>query len=171
MVIIQNVFERVARTPKLIVIMILLAEICASIDFITKSIVSSTPSGAFLFKLNKNIYIYHTSNTGISFGILAAYPILSKIVEGFAIALVIYFILLYYEKITKLMAVFLGMIVGGGLSNFFEKLFYGKVTDFIHIYSWPMFNAADSAITLGVIALVIVFIFHGIKKDSDVATF
>lgn len=59
------------------------------------------------------------------------------------------------------MAVALALILGGALGNLSDRLFRapgfmrGWVVDFIRVGSWPVFNIADSAITVGVILLVI----------------
>lgn len=50
-----------------------------------------------------------------------------------------------------------GFIVGGGLSNFLDRIVRGGVVDFIDLGFWPSFNLADSLITIGVLALLI---FH-----------
>ena len=52
----------------------------------------------------------------------------------------------------------LGLILGGALGNLLERLVFGHVTDFISLHwaGWyfPTFNLADTAITIGVIAVV-----------------
>lgn len=65
--------------------------------------------------------------------------------------------LLYREKIT-LAAIALGLLLGGAVGNLIDRVRFGKVVDFIHLHwhdiSWPVFNLADSAITVGVILLL-----------------
>jgi len=50
------------------------------------------------------------------------------------------------------------LVLGGAIGNLVDRLFYGHVIDFIELYyqrwSWPVFNIADSAITIGVIGLI-----------------
>lgn len=52
----------------------------------------------------------------------------------------------------------LALVLGGAVGNLIDRLAYGHVIDFIHLYyerwSWPVFNIADTAITLGVIGLL-----------------
>ena len=48
----------------------------------------------------------------------------------------------------------LGLILGGTLGNGFDRIVHGTVTDFINVHFWPVFNVADSAISIGVVALV-----------------
>jgi signal peptidase II len=61
------------------------------------------------------------------------------------------------------------LIIGGALGNLIDRLVHGRVTDFIQVYwhawSWPAFNVADSAISVGAVALIAFSLFGG--KSSD----
>ena len=48
----------------------------------------------------------------------------------------------------------LGAILGGAIGNLLDRIRLGYVVDFVSIGPWPNFNVADSAITLGVLALI-----------------
>ena len=93
-------------------------------------------------------------NKGISFGMLGDQglsPYFFIFLTGAICCLL--FIWLLKEK-TPLMAVSIGLIMGGALSNAYDRLTIGAVFDFLefHLYQyyWPAFNLADSAIVLGV---------------------
>ena len=62
-------------------------------------------------------------------------------------------------------------ILGGAVGNLIDRLRYGEVIDFLDVYidnyHWPAFNVADSAITVGVIFLIIHFAFE--KKEHPPA--
>jgi signal peptidase II len=59
----------------------------------------------------------------------------------------------------KLLAVSLSLILGGALGNIIDRVIYGYVIDFLDVYyqayHWPIFNIADSVITLGVTLMLI----------------
>jgi signal peptidase II len=51
-----------------------------------------------------------------------------------------------------------GLLAGGALGNLADRLRSGAVTDYIEIGSWPPFNVADIAITLGVLGFALIFL-------------
>jgi signal peptidase II len=53
----------------------------------------------------------------------------------------------------------LGLVLGGAIGNFIDRIRLGYVVDFIDFRVWPVFNIADSAVTIGVIMLVFYFLF------------
>lgn len=63
-------------------------------------------------------------------------------------------------------AVPLGMVLGGGLGNVFDRLFRGdggRVVDFIDLHVWPIFNVADASIVIAVVTML----FLGVKKQEE----
>jgi signal peptidase II len=80
-----------------------------------------------------------------------------------AISAVIVVWLRKVEPGQRMTALALALILGGALGNLVDRLMYGHVIDFIHLYygtfHWPVFNIADSAITVGAVALAISGLF------------
>ena len=73
------------------------------------------------------------------------------------IALVIWLVrLARHEGVT---AAALALVIGGAIGNLIDRLLTGRVVDFIDFYvgtwHWPAFNVADSAITLGIVLLLV----------------
>lgn len=71
-------------------------------------------------------------------------------------------IVIYLKKLKpeeKLLAVSLSLILGGAIGNIVDRVIYGYVIDFLdvyyQVYHWPIFNIADSAITVGVALMLI----------------
>ena len=82
------------------------------------------------------------------------------------VTLVLMFWLSRLKQSERLIAIALGLIIGGALGNLIDRVLWGHVIDFIDLYyrqwHWPAFNVADSAITLGV-----VFIFVDALRGQD----
>lgn len=109
-----------------------------------------------------------TYNYGVIFGFLGNVD--SKIlltVNILILSCVIFFIIreLKCGMAGKLYFTAFGMVIGGAVGNIADRIIYGKVIDFIKVYItrefvWPIFNIADSFITVGIILVIIDLIYH-----------
>jgi signal peptidase II len=76
-----------------------------------------------------------------------------------------------YAKQNAMLGVALSLMLGGAIGNFIDRLFRKEVVDFIHTYifgyNFPIFNIADSSLTIGVILLFIYFLFFEEKKQKE----
>lgn len=98
--------------------------------------------------------LINTTNTGAGFGILQGYRI-------FLIAATIFFLYLvyrYYPSLKKNQIIPVALVTGGAIGNLVDRIFLGGVTDYINFSFWPAFNLADSAITIGAVWLVLLYI-------------
>lgn len=98
-------------------------------------------------------------NTGVSFGLLRSDSSLAPLLlSGLALAIVAALVVWLRRAENRFVASALGLVIGGALGNTFDRLAFGAVLDFLdfHVaeYHWPAFNIADSAIVVGVIALL-----------------
>lgn len=70
----------------------------------------------------------------------------------------------------RMLGLGLAMVVGGAIGNLIDRIWLGKVVDFLQWHwqdwYWPSFNLADSAITLGVVLLLIDGLFAG-NRDTE----
>ena len=95
-------------------------------------------------------------NRGAAFGIFSELPDILRVpllVGAPLIALAVTF--LYSSKVSdRISVIALGMVAGGALGNLFDRIFLGKVRDFLHLHLgdlyWPAFNLADASITLAI---------------------
>lgn len=75
----------------------------------------------------------------------------------------IFVVSLFLKNDTKFSLVSLSFIIGGALGNLTDRLLYMEVIDFIEVgargWYWPTFNVADSFVTIGLILLIIYFVF------------
>jgi signal peptidase II len=71
----------------------------------------------------------------------------------------------------KLHAVSISLILGGAIGNLIDRVLLGHVIDFLDVYydqyHWPIFNIADSAITVGVILLIIDLFWNDREEQSN----
>lgn len=65
------------------------------------------------------------------------------------------------------MWVAVGLLGGGALGNLADRIRAGAVTDFVAVGSWPPFNLADVAITLGVLLLVLIYLRDAERGQAD----
>jgi len=107
--------------------------------------------------------IVHTRNRGIAFGLLSGQgsgirSILLIIISLVAIAFILYLLKgLQSKHIYAIIT--LSLILGGAIGNFIDRARWGEVVDFMDLhwyhYHWPAFNCADSAISIGLVLLLI----------------
>ena len=98
-------------------------------------------------------------NRGMSFGMFnVGDPIVPWILGAIAVAVAVGLVWWLARAHRWIVVAGLGLVLGGAIGNLIDRLLYGAVVDFVllHAGSWhfPAFNVADSAITLGVIALL-----------------
>ena len=95
-------------------------------------------------------------NLGAAFGLFAGFPPLWRtvVLVGVAVFAIFFLGMLLYKTHQSWEAFALGLILGGAVGNLLDRIRIGWVIDFLHLHwhdlSWPVFNLADSAITLGV---------------------
>ena len=103
-------------------------------------------------------HLTYVQNPGAAFGFLARqspaflqwfFPMVTLLA---VLALVLYFMMVPFQHRRTLWGI--GLIIGGALGNGIDRLWLGRVIDFLdvhwHAYHWPAFNVADSSICLGV---------------------
>lgn len=99
--------------------------------------------------------IVHWYNRGAAFGMFQGGSLIFTLLAFIVIALIIY----YFSQIDSEDWIFrlaLGLQLGGATGNLIDRLILGgKVTDFISVGSFPVFNVADSSITVGTAVLIL----------------
>ena len=99
-------------------------------------------------------------NRGVSFGLLGGAPSwATAALIVFALLLSVALSIWMWRADSRLLGVALGCVVGGAIGNVIDRVRHGAVVDFLdfHVagYHWPAFNVADSAITVGVVFLIL----------------
>lgn len=104
--------------------------------------------------------IVYVRNTGISYSLFDQKTMAGQyVLAGFAVlATVALWVWLVRSNASRLMAVSLGLIIGGALANAWDRVTLGGVADFFSLHAfgfyWYIFNIADVAIVAGVIGLL-----------------
>ena len=110
----------------------------------------------------------YVENTGAAFGMLTGKQGFLLVVSGIALAGLFGWLLLRGQTIETLPRVSLWLLLGGALGNFFDRLVYGYVIDFIEIrlFTFPVFNIADACVCVVFAVLAVYILLH---KDIEEA--
>ncbi len=111
--------------------------------------------------------ITHTFNTGSAFGLFPNQTVILTVASVVGIGILLLFLRKQPVPGTWLHTS-LGLQLGGAAGNLVDRLTLGRVTDFIHIGIWPVFNLADSSIVIG-LAILAWFLFRS-PKETPAAT-
>ena len=123
------------------------------LDRVTKSLVNASLAyGERVTVIPNLVDLVNVRNSGAAFGFAPAGATLFLIASVVvSIGLVVYVL---RNTGTPWADGVLGLILGGTLGNGFDRVVHGTVTDFVDFHFWPVFNVADSAISVGVVLLI-----------------
>lgn len=114
--------------------------------FATKSLENPVEIFSFL-----RLQLSH--NLNIAFGI--PFPPLATILLSFAAILLFLYIYIKQTDESPLAITAFALLIGGALGNLGERIVFGQVTDFITLWFIPNFNLADTALTIGIVLLIL----------------
>ncbi|MDT8329748.1 signal peptidase II [Roseomonas gilardii] len=111
-------------------------------------------------------------NRGVTFGLMAGdAPWHGWLLAGLALVITLILLRWMARAETRPVAVALGAVIGGAIGNVIDRLRFGAVFDFVDAsfggWHWYVFNIADAAIVLGVIALVADALFRPPSTGRD----
>lgn len=132
--------------------------------------------------LGSTFQLTFIENPGMAFGIRVGqegsligrwfFATVSVVASGF---LIYYIYRVRHERLFY--RVSLGLILGGAVGNLIDRVFYGRVVDFLDfdfpdvfgLSRWPIFNVADSSVVIGMIMMSLFVFFgrHAMKNDED----
>ena len=142
---------------------LLILSIVIALDQITKYLALNYINPYDFIKIFPFLHLVMVTNKGAAFGMF------KSIGSGFFIAASIVAILFVIFLLIKGKENYLGLslILGGAIGNLIDRLFYGRVFDFIDLsiskYLWPAFNVADSSLTIGVMIILLTHFLKTIK--------
>jgi signal peptidase II len=145
------------RLPGLISLLLVL------LDQATKAlIVRQFPIGWHKPVITGFFNLVHVRNSGAAWGIFAEHTWLLGLLSVLAAVLVVVFFR-HLSGDQPVLALLLGLIHGGIVGNMIDRLCRGSVVDFLDFelrgWHWPAFNVADSAISVGVLLLLLASFF------------
>ncbi len=111
------------------------------------------------------VRIKYVTNSGAAFGILQG-ETLFLIVMAFIGLAAIYLYYRYPPFDHWLAGLAIGLMLGGALGNLTDRIFIGRVTDFIDFPRFPSFNVADSSINVGVAIIIIGYLLLEVRKRA-----
>jgi len=165
-------------------ILSIIAVVSVVIDQVTKQMAKSLEARPPVVVLENFWQFTYVENKGSAWGLFSGLSEDIRIpflvgVSIFAIGFIFYFIHKIEER-QPVLLVALGLILGGALGNFIDRILAGSVVDFIlwhyRQYRWPVFNMADVFITIGVVLMLLVMLFskgelsifdHGSEAKPD----
>ncbi|HEV8252035.1 MAG TPA: signal peptidase II [Candidatus Limnocylindria bacterium] len=128
-------------------------------DQVTKAlVVANLAVGEKTRLVGDVVQVWHAQNRGAAFSLFQGGSLVFLIVSVLSIGMVGYFHRSLRDRPTWLHVV-LGIVLGGTLGNFTDRLRQGYVTDWLSVgigdTRWPTFNVADSSVVVGIGILVI----------------
>jgi signal peptidase II len=152
-----------SKTIRNIIIIAAVILISVAADRITKLlVVANMALGESIPASGSFVSLFYTRNEGVAFSLLegaGARWILVGIQSLLVVAIIV-IIIAAIKRGARLVALFsLAMMLGGGIGNLIDRVAYGSVVDFVSVGNFPVFNFADSCLTVGCAILIIHMIF------------
>ncbi len=100
------------------------------------------------------LHLTYVQNTGMAFGLFRGYP---NVFAWLAVLIAGWIIIEFrrHPPQDRWLRLGLALILSGAVGNLIDRVRFGYVIDFIDLRVWPVFNVADSAITIGVALLIL----------------
>lgn len=148
-----------------------LSGLVLALDLLTKRWATATLAGAAPIRVIGDLVRFtYVRNSGVAFGLGAGLPFPYYL---FSIAAVVAILVLFMRGRVHGMGrrLALALILGGALGNLVDRLSTGLVVDFIDIgwgrWHWPVFNVADSAVSIGVVLFALTWPRHDLEPAHD----
>ena len=143
------------------------------LDQITKQLVESNFLVFEVMPLLPSVNLTLVYNEGAAFSFLSNQGGWQRwffILIGLTVSLVLVIWINRLAVTQRLSAIALSLVVGGAVGNILDRLLLGHVVDFIDVYyrewHWPAFNVADSAISVGVVLMLIDVVREECRRDA-----
>jgi signal peptidase II len=154
-------------------VQIIIIVLIVAADLLTKYLLTPLmleQAGNSLQLIPNVLHLTYVENTGASFGILQNSVVFFIIVTGIVLAAGITFMVRTRKTQSFFLKISLSLVIGGAFGNFYDRIVFGFVRDFIDFkllsfWNW-VFNIADAALVIGAILLGIYVLFIYKEKDG-----
>jgi signal peptidase II len=117
--------------------------------------------------INNIFHLTLVHNKGAAFGILKNQTLLFMVISLITIVIIFHHLRKKRRKGLDIFTISLALILSGAIGNFIDRISLGYVVDFLDFRIWPVFNLADSAITVGAILLGFVILKSNKEKKQN----
>ena len=139
-----------------------LVAVCAVLVFVldrvTKGLVNAQIGPGTEVRVLPFLWFDNAHNSGAAFGIGQSGTLIFLAASAAVAVALVYYVVRYPQS--PFVSLMLGLVLGGTVGNGYDRLVHGTVTDFIALHWWPVFNVADSAISVGVVGLLAVYMLR-----------
>ena len=124
-------------------------------DQITKAVITSTLERGESWPGDGFFRATYVHNSGTAFGLFQDQGFILTIISFLAVGALIFF---FRGGVIQsvIVRIAIGMMIGGAIGNLLDRVRLGFVVDFIDVGPWPIFNMADSFITVGIATLAVI---------------
>ena len=138
-------------------IVVIISCVVFIVDLLTKYVIQNHIALQNVEIIKGFFSLTYAENTGMAWSLLSGKQAFLSVVSAITIGVMIYYVVA--KNVDKFTKIALALMIGGAAGNLFDRLFLGYVRDFLDFiifgYDFPIFNVADSALTIGVILLII----------------
>ena len=129
------------------------------LDQVSKfAVIHRLPFGSSIPVLDGVVYLTTVRNRGGAFGLFQSWAGMLTVIT-IAVCLAIVVIVRRRIALPAIVGAALALQLGGAVGNLIDRIRFHYVIDFIDLRVWPVFNVADSAITIGIVLLAYYLIF------------
>lgn len=147
------------------------------LDRITKMAVLDRLAPGSWTEVVPGFALTHVHNPGIAFSLFAGGGPLTRVILHvviFTSVVIIAAMVVRHAHGSRLAGLAFGLILGGAVGNLIDRVLYGWVIDFVHLWAriggrtltWPDFNVADAAISCGAVLLIASELRGGRRRDD-----
>lgn len=165
---------KINRLTKILIGLILVFANVSCDQITKKNVRNNIDSNERIEVVNDNFVLTKVENTGVALGFGSDFhPNIKLIIFQLlpiVVLLYMFFYLMKKEEILRINFIAITFIIGGGIGNIIDRIFYNSVTDFMYLEIGPfhtgIFNMADLSVTIGAAALLLNSFFGKTKVNQ-----